>query len=62
MRYTTIGYEGMYLVGAPRSDFQMDDLALYVRPAFPSELTHYYLTLWPEFGRCPTLIHPNESL
>ena len=35
----------------------MDISALDVRPAFPSKLAHYYLTLaWV----CPTLIHPNK--
>ena len=41
-----------------RSWHPMDNSALDVRPAFPSELTYFYLTL---AARCLTLIHCNEG-
>ena len=37
----------------------MYNSAFDVRSAFSSELTHYTQP-WPEFGRCPTLMHSNE--
>ncbi len=38
-------FERVILVRAPRRDIQRFISEFEVKPAFPSELTHYYLTL-----------------